>query len=158
MDLEKLRASYKVVVGACLGVTMAPLLLAFVAFIISTEPDPAPPNTDPVLLIVFGILALMPFAAAPLVRRMARTAVASAKPTEAGGALVIWSIVEYAIWEVPSLLGFVAFVATSQIWFFAACMAITFVGYAFSFPRWSKWTAVAGEQSRAGEATAPAPL
>lgn len=158
MDLEKLRASYKVVVGACLGVTMAPLLFAFVAYIISTEPDPGPPNSDPTLLVAFGVLALVPFIAAPLLRRMARAAVANAKPAEAAGALVTWSLVEYAVWEIPSLLGFVAFIATSQLWFFAACMAVTFVGYAFSFPRWSRWEALAGAPRPMGEASAPAPL
>jgi len=46
------------------------------------------------------------------------------------------------ITAVPFLLSYVGFVLTESVPFFAACVAFTLVGFAYSFPRWSRWEAL----------------
>ena len=144
VDAVKLRGQYRTAVMACLGVTAVPFLLSAVAFMLAASPDPGQPADDPVMLGIFGLLALSPLLTVAIVRRIARNSLARAAESPIGveGALMIWSLTEYALWEVSSLLGFVGFVLTGSVVFFATCIAFTLGGYAFSFPRWSRWEAL----------------
>lgn len=157
MDQDKIREVHRTTTMACAGITAVPFMLSWVGYLMY---DPTETSPDPVILAVFGVLALAPIIGVPLYRRIALRAVREAVKSADGpaGALMVWSLAEYALWEVSSLLGFVGLVLTGQIWFMAACVTLTLVGYAFSFPRWSKWAASLADLGPMAEASAPAPL
>lgn len=150
VDAAELREQYRVAVTSCLGITAIPFLLAFVAYMMSRSPDsvsaqPAP--AEPLVLLVFGLLALSPLVSVPLVRRVFKTFIVAQSQSTPGieRNVAMWAITEYALWELSSLFGFVGFVIGGPVVFLLACMGITFMGYALSFPRWSSWVALLQE-------------
>jgi len=141
-DEDVLKTQFRVLVLACAGVTAMPFALLFVSWVMmrSTE-EASPQGADPILFVIFGILALSPLIAAPMLRRLSRrpdVVAAQKDPTPSGIVLSFW-LAEYAVWEIPSLLGFVAYVMGAPALYFAACLVLSLVGYAITFPRWSGW-------------------
>lgn len=141
-DEATLRAHYRTLVITCVAVTAVPFILAFVAFMMDmTAEEGRSAGTDPVLLVVFGLLALSPLVTAPLIRRLSMrpgALAAQQNSTPATAALTFW-LAEYAAWEISSLLGFVGYVMTGSTVFFAACAVLSLAGFAMTFPRWSAW-------------------
>lgn len=150
IDVSKLKAQYRLAVVSCLGVTAIPFLLAFVAYTLATSSDPGSAGSgtaDPVILVVFALMAFSPLISGPMIRRAAKVSIVAEKQPSAGveSTIMSWAVSEYAIWEISSLLGFVGFVQGAPPVFLIACIVVTFVGFAFSFPRWSRWVALAQE-------------
>ena len=52
---------------------------------------------------------------------------------------------EYSAWLLPSLIGFVAFMGGAPWLAIIGGLSVTGLGFAFSFPRWSDWSAVADD-------------
>jgi hypothetical protein len=150
VDRDQLRAQHRVAVLTCSAVTIVPLLLTFVAGLLAEpgiEGGAGSGTADPILLLVFGSLALTPLVSVPIVRRIGLTALKSAQVTAVslGSTLMVWKVTEFALWELCSLLGFVGFLAGASWTFLLVCVALSLIGYAFSFPRWSEWEERADE-------------
>lgn len=148
VDAAKLKKQYQLAVVMCLALTTIPLLLGFVLFVMSTSPDTTPTEPiDSVIAVVFGILALSPLVTVPLIRYLARQSIASPRQPASGveSNIMVWALTEYSLWEVASLLGFVGVVIGAPIAFFLVFALVTYGGYAYSFPRWSRWTALVVE-------------
>lgn len=153
-DLGKLKNMFGVAVTACLGVTAVPVLLTCVAFVLASSPDEAAPDGDPLILGIFGLLALSPLLTVPLVRRMARASISTPPTGETSveSNMMVWSLTEYALWEVTTLLGFVGFILSGSWPFLGACLALTLLGFVYSFPRWSRWISLLSELRLVDEA------
>lgn len=141
-DEAVLKTQFRVLVMACAGVTAMPFALVFVSWVMMRSTEGASSQgADPILYVVFGILALSPLIAAPMLRRLSRRpdALAAQKDSTPSGIVLSFWLAEYAVWEIPSLLGFVAYVMGAPAVYFAACVVLSLVGYAITFPRWSGW-------------------
>ncbi len=171
IDRSSLERRYRTAVVICVAISLVPALLAFVAWLLSSPPAPDGPGSgtaDPVLLIVFGVIALEPLLAVPLFRwvltrhaQVANTAVdtpdSQALPVPAEelailleGRIATFAIAEYALWTVPPLLGFVGF-ATGATWvYFIVTILFGLAGFAFSFPRWREWSRLADRYDGGG--------
>jgi hypothetical protein len=92
---------------------------------------------SPVTVIIVGVLALVAAASMPLVRSIGIRSAAGALSSSDSAAysVAVWAIAEYALWEVPALLGFNAFILGATWLFFGFCLALTSIGFAISFPR-----------------------
>jgi hypothetical protein len=140
MELSEIDAQYRQAVIGCAGITMAPALLAFVAWTVSRDsgiPDGAGSGVvSPVILWTFAALALATIGCVPLVRSIAdkqtQVVVTGGRSTSSA---TVWALTEYALWEICSLLGFVAFIMGATWAYFGAALVVTYVGFAVSFPR-----------------------
>lgn len=148
VDGVKLKEQYRMAVISCLAVTVVPFLLGFVLYVMTSAPDRADAESvDMIVLVFFGLLALSPLITVPLVHHMGAKSMAALKQP-AGGVesnIMIWALTEYALWEISSLLGFVAVALGAPVTFFVACAILTFGGYAYTFPRWSRWVELVQE-------------
>lgn len=148
VDGARLREQFKKAVVMCLGITSIPFILGVVLIVMSASPDRTPTEpVDPVMTVVFGLLALSPLVTVPVVRRFARTSIAAPQQPPIGVEANIrtWAVAEYTLWELASLMGFVGVVSGAPMTFFLVFALITLTGYAYSFPRWSHWTALVVE-------------
>lgn len=147
IDMDTLKGQYRLAVMACLGITAVPLLLAAVAKLLAASPDSTSAGFTAIHFAVFSALALSPVVSASIVRRLSNSALeaALACSEKAESSMMVFAVTEYALWEISSLLGFVAFVLGAPWYYFAACIGVSLAGFAFSFPRWSAWVTRARE-------------
>lgn len=149
IDSVKLKQQHSVAVMVCIGITIVPMLLGQVGLVFARSGETAAASISPLLLALLGLVGLAPLALVPQIRRIGRDSFAAASQTDDGLAttMMIWSVTEYALWEIPSLIGFFGVVQGAPISFLFACIAVSAAGFIVSFPRWSRWRADAGLES-----------
>lgn len=156
IDGDKLRIQYQLAVILCLALTAVPFFLGFVILVMTTSPGAIPTEPiDPVISVVYTLLALSPLVTVRAIRYLTRKSIAAPEQLAIGieANIMIWAVTEYALWEVASLLGFVGAVTGAPITFFLAFALVTFGGDVYSFPRWSRWTALVVDLGLAQEGT-----
>jgi len=104
---------------------------------------------DVLLLGVFGSFALLPLVVVPVLHNVSEALPVNPADTRPVGVrLMMWTIVEYAVWEVSSIIGLVAFILGAPGLFFIAAVIVTMQGYIRSFPKWPAWVARAEAAGR----------
>ena len=163
IDRTELANQFTVAVRKTALIALIPLVLVGVSWLMYTTPggeSPAPGSGDisPAMLAIYGVMALSPLVSVAVVRRMARKgcrdAAASGSRTMPFAAN---AVTESGLWEISALMGFVAFFMGSSWAVFAAFLVFSYIGQAFSFPRWSAWTALADELDMLSVGAAAAP-
>ena len=95
---------------------------------------------------------LSPLVTIPALRTLLRKRSRSAVQPDLGKALLLKTVIEYGLCEIPTLSGFVACIAGAHWLFLAAGIVITYIGYALCFPRWAEWERRASEYDAGGPA------
>lgn len=140
VDRAELKALYRQAVKTCLALILVPVLLVGVALFMYDQGGLGSEAVDPLLFWIWGFMALQPLWIVPLYRFVITPRAIALAPESPEPVIASQAITEYALWELSTLMGFVIFFM-SGIWiWFLATLALTFAGFAVSFPRWSDWT------------------
>ncbi len=150
VDRERLRQSYARALKVCAGLALTPVLLVAYAWYGLHSADArfadAGSGTIPAtFVIVLGAAALSPVVAVPVLRLIWRRD----PDFPFGGSdhpeslILMHGIIEFTVWEISSLLGFVMFTVGATWTVFLAAVCVSYAGYAFSVPRWSRWQRLA---------------
>jgi hypothetical protein len=141
-ELARITRSVKYTAAA---LPLTSVLFVYVASVLGNDARPGGPGSGamgPLSLLVFGALALSPALVTPFLRAMfarsRRRAASRPGRVNAQALLSLHAISEYAIWEISSLVGFVAFVLGATWLFFIGAVLVSLIGYVISFPRWSR--------------------
>ncbi|HET6352619.1 MAG TPA: hypothetical protein VFG89_10900 [Coriobacteriia bacterium] len=152
VDQAQLKQSYRTTAIICAAIAVAPLIMLTVGFFVARADASGLVGSgriDVLLLGVFGSLALLPLIVVPVVRNVsAELPVNPADIRPMGARLMMWTILEYAVWEVSSIIGLVAFILGAPGLFFIAAVVVTLQGYIRSFPKWPEWVARAEAAGR----------
>lgn len=156
VDREQLRAQFRLAAITCAGLTIIPLLLLFVGWFMHVSPSSSGgvgSGSLPLLrLVPQVVLGCAPLVVVPVLRRLFKRQRLTAARGVPGGTLASMeqmlssqATTEFAVWEIASLNGFVAFFLGASWGVFLGLVALTYLGYAVSFPRWSAWVEQADE-------------
>ena len=154
VDRDGLKASYRLTVMSCSGITLIPVMLVYVGWFMYRSPGgsgtPGSGTLALSTLLVFGALGLSPLLTVPLLTYVFEHQLvpAPSPPASAAALMRVQAMTRYALWEIASLIGFVGFFMGASWLYFIGLVAFTYCGYAVTFPRWSSWLERADELDR----------
>jgi len=122
-------------------IAVPPLLVVLGFFAVGTDAGVTSGTAPDNLLLMYAVVPVIAAVAVPLLRRRPLEKWLDARSADAGlpAALMTRTIAEYAFWEAPSLMGFIALLDGASWAYFLAMVVFSLIGYAISFPRRSAW-------------------
>lgn len=140
VDRQRLAELHGKTVMAAASFLAVPAILVFLAWVSGDPGADAANDADIVLAVLGGMAILDPLVTCWFARMMSRPKPGVASPADT---IYLWSMIQYAVWEICALLGFVGFLVSGQWWFLMAGVVVTYAGFAVMFPRWDTWEAQA---------------
>jgi hypothetical protein len=145
VDRTELHAQYRKAVLVAAAIATSPIILFVVAWLLAADATPDGPGSgtiDPLILVVFAVVAVSGLAPLVFLRWLTRSRPPNTAPEAAIASL---AMAELALWEIFALMGFVAFVLGATWTVFIGSVLVTYLGFAYSFPRWETWDKRADE-------------
>ena len=160
IDRQHLAAHRKAAAAVARSFILVPIALGVVGWLLAggSRLLSATESFVSVLYVPFTLIVLAPLVAVPLLRRNWDSRVFSPRtPSSSGqaqgspaGALATRMIIEYALWEVATLMGFVAVTIGAPLVYLFGATVLTLVGEAYSYPSMSRWEAAADRFEQQG--------